>query len=271
MRETSRAWVREHMPEPCPNSHKYDRGTVLVVAGSAEYRGAATLTCLGALRSGAGLVCLFSVPEVIDSVAAYLPEVIFPSDITAFLERPSTSLVVGPGLGTSDATVALVESLFNQENLPPTVVDADALTIVAAGVSLPPTPTVLTPHAGELARLLGHSVKDMSRMDAVEEALEKYDCTILYKGPRTLVGTRGITKIVNSTGNAGMATAGSGDVLSGVIGTLLAQGVDTNIAAGIGAYWHGLAGDICLEEVGYGFSASQLGNMLPKARKMIMQ
>lgn len=268
------AWVADRLPHRWHTSHKGTSGHVLIVAGSARYRGAATLACLGALRAGAGLVTLAAIESVCAAVAAQLPEVIF----QPLLEREGAisgspdidnadSIVFGPGisLGARDSLAAMWRDLSK-----PSVIDADALNLVAAGLELPPGPCVLTPHPGEMARLTGRDVKDIlaNRFDAVRSFSSK---TVVLKGANSLVSEQGMPAIgVCPAGNPGMATAGMGDVLSGVIGTLLAQGMETYDAAACGAALHAMAGDVCAETIGpIGYSPKDLALALPQARAKI--
>lgn len=269
-------WVGDRLPNRWHTSHKGTSGHVVIVAGSARYRGAATLACLGALRAGAGLVTLVAIEEVCAAVANQLPEVTFhpvPSasgaiastDVGELLAK-ADSVVFGPGL-TLGAKEALGQMWANLTT--PCVIDADGLNLVAEGLALPPGPCVLTPHPGEMSRLTGAEVKDIlsNRFQAVRSFGKK---TVLLKGANSLVWEEGQPTAVCPAGNSGMATAGMGDVLSGIIATLLAQGVDPYDAAGCGGALHAAAGDVCAAEIGpIGYSASDLALALPKARATI--
>jgi len=151
----------------------------------------------------------------------------------------------------------------------PSVIDADALNALSLGLELPDAPCVLTPHPGEMARLLGMSSEKVQadRFGSVLEAVEKYDRTVLLKGAYSVIGEPDANVLVNASGNPGMATAGMGDVLAGVVAGLLAQGLPTLQASAIGAHLHGLAGDICAAEIGpVGFLASDVAAAIPAAR-----
>lgn len=271
MIEITRSWVSQTLPTFREDIHKYDRGVVLILAGSYRYRGAASLACMGALAAGAGLVCLAAPPEVEAAVAANLPEVTFlgaddASTMALFLDaRSGRSTVIGPGLGSSDRVRQTLADLFRHE-LPPSVIDADALNMVASGVILPPSPRILTPHQGEMSRLLNGT--QGSREADLRAALELFGGTIVLKGPETLIGEAD-RRMRNTTGNSGMASAGMGDVLSGIIGALLAQGVPPFEAAACGVFWHGWAGDMAAKEIGFGFTASQVAQLLPKVRRQL--
>ena len=263
-------------------SHKGENGHVLIVAGSFHLRGAATLCALGALRAGAGLVTVASVTEVCDAVAAQVPEamlvpleddgdgVIEPQTVEVLLDLQDrvTCAVFGPGLTTHESVRTMLGSLWERWELP-CVVDADALNAVSLGLSLPDAPCVLTPHPGEMARLLGMSSEKVQgdRFGAVSLAIEKYRRTVLLKGAYSLSGEPDGPLTVNTTGNPGMAAGGMGDVLAGIVAGLMAQGLPTSLAAAVGAYLHGAAGDLCADRLGpVGYTASDLAAKLPAAR-----
>ena len=151
----------------------------------------------------------------------------------------------------------------------PSVIDADALNWVSKGLLPPHAPCVFTPHPGEIARLISKSRDEVqkNREPSLREAVGKYGQVCLLKGAQTLVGAPDGTVQKNPTGNAGMATGGMGDVLAGMIGTLLAQGLSPFDAAACAVYWHGLAGDKCAEEIGaIGYTASEVAAKLPSVR-----
>jgi NAD(P)H-hydrate epimerase len=256
--------------------YKHAAGHVGIFAGAPGKGGAAVLAALGALRAGAGLVTLAQRASTTGPPAALPPEVMTsPLD----LARPDESLrsvldgcrslVLGPGFGTDDEgrtwTRAVLEAFDG-----PVVVDADALTLVAAGVPLRPPgtefPRILTPHAGEAARLLATTAADIEgdRYGAVRALADRYQAVVLLKGKYTLVASSETrTVLVNSTGGPNMATAGSGDVLAGVIAAL---GCHQNAlsAAMLGAFLHGAAGDRWAERHGdRGMMASELALGVP--------
>ncbi|MFD9355884.1 NAD(P)H-hydrate dehydratase [Streptomyces sp. NPDC060031] len=219
------------LPVPTASSDKYRRGVVGVVAGSSQYPGAAVLAVAGALRGGAGAVRY--VGPAAESVLARYPE-------TLIGRGRVQAWVVGPGLGDGrgdEVARCLADPV-------PVLVDADGLRgLDAAGLRVRSAPTVLTPHAGEAAALLGvpRESVEAGRLDAVRGLARRYGATVLLKGSTTLVASGGGPVRVNPTGTPWLATAGSGDVLSGLGGSLLAAGLSAVDAASVAAYLHGLA------------------------------
>ena len=241
------------------DAHKGDFGHVAVVGGSARYTGAVALAAEAALRGGAGLVTVATVREAAAALRVRLPEAIVreqngPSlsreglgpEFPAFLRRCG-ALVVGPGLGLADAAVGVLEAVL-ESGVRRAVVDADALTLLAAHPDLVeslPAETVLTPHPGEAARLLGTDAASVQRdrPGALRALVEKTRAAVILKGCGTLVGAPGRAQRLLLAGNPGMATAGSGDVLSGIVGAFLAQGLGAFDAACAGAWIHARNGD----------------------------
>lgn len=217
------------LPEPGAASDKYRRGVVGVVAGSARYPGAAVLAVAGALRGGAGAVRYMGPAAVGEAVLARYPE-------TLIGRGRVQAWVVGPGLGDERVPDVLADPV-------PVLVDADGLRGLDPGALRARTaPTLLTPHAGEAAALLGVRREEVEagRLAAVRALAERYGSTVLLKGSTTLVCDGGVVR-VNPTGTPWLATAGSGDVLSGLAGSLLAAGLSAPDAASVAAYLHGLA------------------------------
>jgi ADP-dependent NAD(P)H-hydrate dehydratase len=271
------------LPPRSADANKGSFGRVLVIAGSRGMSGAAVLCGSSALRGGAGLVQVATPADTLPIVAAANPCYLtlpLPNDdhgrlhATAASEvdglvRHSTVVVAGPGLGQGPGVKAVVASLLAQ-NATPLVLDADALNVLATDLSPLQkhrrTP-ILTPHPGEFARLLGcdvPTVQDRRQELAVRFALE-HGVVLVLKGQGTIV-TNGSTVYVNTTGNPGMATGGTGDVLTGLIGALIAQGLETFAAAQLGVYLHGLAGDLARDQVGEtSLIASDLLDFLPRA------
>ncbi|CAM5550431.1 bifunctional NAD(P)H-hydrate repair enzyme [Streptomyces avidinii] len=226
------------LPEPTETSDKYRRGVVGIVAGSARYPGAAVLAVAGALRGGAGAVRYVGPAAVAEAVLARYPETLIgPGRVQAW--------VVGPGLGDEGGPEVLSKPLSQPV---PVLVDADGLRgLDAAALRARTAPTLLTPHAGEAAALLGVAREEVEagRLAAARRLAARYGATVLLKGSTTVVSSpSGETVRVNPTGTAWLATAGSGDVLSGLGGSLLAAGLSAVDAGAVAAYLHGLAGRV---------------------------
>jgi hydroxyethylthiazole kinase-like uncharacterized protein yjeF len=231
--------VARLLPVPAAESDKYRRGVVGVAAGSDRYPGAAVLAVAGALRGGAGAVRYVGAAG--DAVIARYPETLVSATGPAKAGRVQ-AWAVGPGAGEDAATVAEVVAAEV-----PVLIDADGLRLADRdAVRARTAPTLLTPHAGEAAALLGVCREEVEagRLTAVRELAEAYRATVLLKGSTTLVADPGgaAPVRVNATGTPWLATAGSGDVLSGVAGSLLAAGLSARDAGSVGAYLHGLAG-----------------------------
>jgi NAD(P)H-hydrate epimerase len=280
-------------PELARDAHKGDAGRVLCLVGSRLYPGAASLVVRAAARAGAGLVTLGCLDEsLLASVPIAAPECIYldlfgPADVdrerVAEIVRThgDHALVVGCGLSQSARTHALVESVLACGASAPLVVDADGLNVLAGEperLCAYSGPVVITPHPGEASRLLGRDVPkhDEERAKAARELAERSGAIVCLKGHRTVV-TDGRTTIQNRTGNPGMATAGSGDVLAGILGAYLAAcagGHETKWspldAAASAVHVHGLAGDLAAKELGRrGLVASDLIAFLPKAQRKL--
>jgi NAD(P)H-hydrate epimerase len=239
------------LPPRPSNMNKGDRGRILVAGGSKNYPGAAVLSCLGALRSGGGIVSLLSSPEVCRVCASRLPEAVqLPVEegrdswIAAALdELPRTSAAVaGPGLGRSDAAAAFAADLWTKWDKP-LLMDGDALYALAVAPDLPPREnSVLTPHEGEAARLLSWTPEDVrrNRQEAADCLSRRWGC-VLLKGEGTMVVSSKARARLNQ-GGPELSVPGSGDVLSGCIGAFLAQGLEPFEAACLGGTLHGMAG-----------------------------
>jgi NAD(P)H-hydrate epimerase len=281
-----RQWVASLLPERLRASHKGDNGSVLIVAGSRRMRGAAILSAKGALGSGAGLVTVAGVEEVCDAVAAQLPEamllplpsedgVIAPAAADLLLKdmERHRCTVFGPGLTQEPPVRRLLEAVWPKWETR-CVIDADALNLAGAGLPLPHASCVLTPHPGEMGRLLSLSTGEVQadRFRVVKQAVERTGKCVLLKGVFSIVGSEGQPMFVNPTGNPGMATGGMGDILSGIVATLLAQQLPDWVAAGCGMFWHGYAANLCADQIGpFGYKASDVANLLPQARSLMVQ
>ena len=252
------------------NVHKGDFGHIFILAGSARFSGAAALCSEAALRAGAGLVTL-GIPRSLNqaiikikarevmtlplpatrqgslSLAAY-------KKIKDFL-RDTDIVIIGPGLGQENSTQRLILRLITESNKP-MVIDADGLNALAGhlgkvkGKKAKVKSLILTPHPGEMARLVGSSVIEVQRKrkDIAKNFARRHKVTLVLKGHNTVVADYSGRLYINRTGNPGMATAGSGDVLSGMIAAFLGQGLDAFSAAKYAVYLHGLAGDLASEE-----------------------
>ncbi|MCF3123019.1 NAD(P)H-hydrate dehydratase [Streptomyces arenae] len=250
--------VARLLPVPGGESDKYRRGVVGIVAGSARYPGAAVLAVAGALRGGAGAVRY--VGPAADAVIARYPEALVSAGPPARAGRVQ-AWVAGPGLG--DDADRLADVLAADV---PVLIDADGLRLAGEGaVRARTAPTLLTPHAGEAAALLGVSRAEVEagRLAAVRELAARYDATVLLKGSTTLVGPAEGAVRVNPTGTPWLATAGSGDVLSGLAGSLLAAGLGARDAGSVAAYLHGLAGRLAADGAPVG--AQDVADALPAA------
>jgi hydroxyethylthiazole kinase-like uncharacterized protein yjeF len=250
------------LPRPSAESDKYRRGVLGVLAGSEQYTGAAVLSVGGAIRGGAGMVRLISAPATLQVVRQHWPEAVLS---TADPSQPQDTLqaagrvqawTAGPGMGTGQGARAMLAALLATSL--PALVDADALTVIAAHPDLLPrdAPTVITPHAGELARLLAADRVDIEarRLHYATAAAAKLGVTVLLKGSTTVVARPepGQPVLVNPTGSSWLATAGSGDVLSGLAGSLIAQGAAPALAAAAAAYLHGMAGRLAARDAPIG-------------------
>lgn len=236
-------------------SHKGTFGHTLIIAGSKGKRGAATLAAAGALRAGAGLVTVHTDEEGGGIIHSTLPEAMVSIDpgkngFTALPDLGAYDVIaVGPGLGTSEETARALKLLI-QEAKVPLVMDADAVNILAENPTwmafLPPT-TILTPHPGEFARLIGEKPSHMESTRKQSELCKRFGIYVVLKGAHTSVGLPDGQLIFNDSGNPGMATGGMGDVLTGIIASLLGQGYGAMDACALGVFVHGLAGDLALE------------------------
>lgn len=280
IRRLNHELVLSLLPDRNPWGHKGNFGKLLLLCGSRGYTGAAFFAAMGALRSGAGLVFL-GVPESIYGIEAVkLNEpVIFPlpdaggrlsaDAVPEILTRlpQMDAVLVGPGLGQSEGTLAVVREVLENAQCP-VVVDADGINVLSAHRDLlrrRKSPTILTPHDGEFARLGGVIGED--RMAAAAALAEELGCVVLLKGHETCI-TDGTDGYLNPTGNPGMAVGGSGDVLAGVITALLGAGLPPLEAAACGAWLHGAAGDRCAAELGqYGMLPTDMLSALPRLMK----
>lgn len=272
--------VLKTLPQRAPDAHKGNFGKILLLCGSRGYTGAPTFAALGALRVGAGLVYL-AVPESIYSIEAVKlnePIVIPLADekgqyaVSAMpdilnLLIGKDAVLIGPGMGNSESTEKITCEVLRSYS-GPVVLDADGINVMCKHKDIlreRTAPTILTPHPGEFVRIFGKEIEE--RIDSSVQLASDLHCIVLLKGQHTII-TDGITVYRNLTGNPGMATGGSGDILAGMITALIGQGIDPLKAAAIGAWLHGAAGDICAEKMGqYGMLPSDMLDVLPRLLK----
>ena len=280
IRRLNHELVLSLLPDRNPWGHKGNFGKLLLLCGSRGYTGAAFFAAMGALRAGAGLVFLGVPASIYGIEAVKLNEpVIFPlpdaggrlsaDAVPEILTRlpQMDAVLVGPGLGQSEGTLAVVRVVLEKAECP-VVVDADGINVLSAHRDLlrgRKLPTILTPHDGEFARLGGVIGED--RMSAAAALAEELGCVVLLKGHETCI-TDGTDGYINPTGNPGMAVGGSVDVLAGVITALLGAGLPPLEAAACGAWLHGAAGDRCAAELGqYGMLPTDMLSALPRLMK----
>ncbi len=270
------------------NSHKGSYGKLLIAGGSTGMGGAPLLSAKAALKTGAGVVYT-ALPASIekDLTGHFLETVTYPlADENGFfaqkageqlLERSEkmAGLVLGPGLGQKQSTAEFLSIILKNFHKP-LLIDADGLNLIARNslFSLLNTNMIITPHPGEFARLTGYSIEEIeqNRLATASEFAFQNQITVVLKGAATVIAFPDGKSYINQTGNAGMATAGSGDVLSGMIGSLIVQGLAIDEAALLGVYLHGLAGDLAAADcTQYCLTANDIIKYLPRAFKKIIQ
>ncbi|MBM3244658.1 MAG: NAD(P)H-hydrate dehydratase [Candidatus Omnitrophica bacterium] len=253
------------------DSHKGDYGRIFILAGSARFSGAAILCSMAALRSGAGLVTL-GIPKSLNNAIIKIkpPEVMtLPLEETKdatlakssfkkiidFLNKADV-LVIGPGLSDNKETAGLIRKVINRVRLP-VIIDADGLNALAGHLdilrkkkALVNRDIIITPHPGEMARLLDKTISfvQKDRKNIAKSFAKNYNCLVILKGNKTIIAAPEGKAYINNTGNPGMATAGSGDCLTGIIAAFLGQKLKAPEASRIAVYIHGLAGDLAAEE-----------------------
>ncbi len=278
--------VRSLLPKRRRSAHKGSCGHVLLIGGSLDYSGAIILAARAAMRTGSGLVTVLVPESIADRVAIACPEVMVrPARETeigslsaenwnewrSFMSRFS-AILVGPGMTQHNDSLVLVRVLI-REAPAPLVVDADALQVLgqqAHWLERASVPTVITPHPGEFARLMGKQVEEVqaNRIPLASEAAQSTGATVVLKGAQSVIASAGQPSAVNSTGNPGMATGGSGDVLAGMVVSLMGQGLAAYDAARLATWLHGRAGDrIARRTSEYSLIASDLIDELPVAFK----
>jgi NAD(P)H-hydrate epimerase len=290
----TRGSMRELIAPRAPDSHKGDFGRVLVIAGSRGKTGAAHLAGIGALRSGAGLVTIATPACCLPIVAAMAPEYmtealdetadgINPDAVERVLDIARDVIAIGPGLGQSARTVEFVKAVVDRATMP-IVVDADGLNAFAGDpdklTGREGRDVIITPHPGEMGRLVGMSVDEVQarRLDVARNFAAAHHVYVVLKGHRTLIATPDEKVFINPTGNPGMATGGTGDVLTGMIAAWLAQLLDAEAACKLAIYLHGMAGDLAEADDGEvamtaGDLAAHIGDAILEltARKRVEQ
>lgn len=281
LRLVERAEVAAAMPRRRVEAHKGDSGHLLVVAGASGTGGAAVLCGRSALRAGVGLLTIASADEVRQQVATSLPEAMtavytdWSGEEMALQARARAAVVVGPGLGQGPSARAAVATLLSETGVP-VVVDADALNLVAP-IRAPLRPEgaglVLTPHPGEMGRLCGISNAEVQRdrVAIARDLASRSGAVVVLKGSGTVVALPGGEAWLNPTGGPILGAGGSGDVLAGVVGALLAQGLPPGLAARVAVWWHGAAGDRLAQHLGdSGVLASEIADELPATRQSLV-
>ncbi|MBT4140923.1 MAG: NAD(P)H-hydrate dehydratase [Candidatus Latescibacteria bacterium] len=278
-------WASQALPQRTPDAHKGNCGRVFILAGSVGLTGAAALSATAAVRSGSGLVSL-GIPKslndileckVTEAMTRPLPEIrkarclaLNARGEIASLIAKADAVAIGPGLGTHRQTITLVHRLIEDLTCP-TVIDADALNALVGHLDVIKnctTPLVLTPHLGEFSRLTGQSIEDIRKdpITSAQKFAQKLGHIVILKGGPTIVAEPNGHIHINPTGNAGMATGGTGDILTGLIASFIGQGLSPSVAARLGVYIHGLAGDLVAEKKGQmGLTAGDVVQALPKA------
>ena len=277
---TTEADVRRLMLPRSRFTHKGSMGHTLIVAGSLGMIGAAVLCTHGALRSGTGLVTAH-VPHYGEiPMMQHQPEALLSIDpnvgrfttLTPTSNRTYSAAAIGPGLGTHPETATALADFLRQASYP-LVLDADALNIIAQNPTLwelVPQNTIITPHPKEFERLFGATTSGYAQLQKARAEAQAHNIVIVLKGAYTQVVLPNGDVRINSTGNSGMATGGSGDVLSGLIAGLLAQGYNPESAAIVGTYTHGLAGDLAAKKCGeHGMNSTDIANFVALALKRL--
>ena len=256
--------IANMIPDMAVDEHKGSMGRLCIIAGSKGMTGAATLSAMGALRSGAGLVSvvipdnLNAIMEVKLTEAMTVPApcedaLTFDAAKEAIDKVSADGYVIGPGLGRGEDIYKIVEYVIKKDV--PVIIDADGINALCGNIDILKKSggrVILTPHPGEMARLIGKSIGEVQadRISLAKSFAKEYNVTMILKGAATVTATPDGSVYINSTGNPGMATGGSGDVLSGIIGAFAARGMSAEYAAVAGVYVHGLAGDIAASKIG---------------------
>ena len=273
---TDREFVHTVIRKRPRDIHKGDCGRVLLICGSEEMAGAAVFATRAAIKSGSGLVYTCTAREIFPVLQISVPEGICKSwDKVKENLMQYDAIAIGPGMGVSEETKDILHHVLSKYR-GPVIIDADGLNAIAAEeelqtlVSETRAKVIMTPHVGEARRLLGGQADsgDLIREELAEALTLKYRCVVVMKGAGTIVALSEEAAYINTTGNPGMATAGSGDVLTGIIASFAGQGMAAGDAARAGVFVHGLAGDLAAEYFGeYGLTASNIADYVPFALK----
>lgn len=277
--------VRSMLPKRDLLMNKGDAGKLLIVAGSKGMAGAAVLAARAAYKSGAGLVKVAAVWEVVQVIQTAVPEatcLILGEDVNTNIKLISKeaenydAVVAGPGLGRSEAAAEMVEHIIKNISKP-VLLDADGINLISDKTDIlkkSTCPLIMTPHPGEMGRLVKMSAKEVNedRLRIAQSFASEYNVTLVLKGAGSIIACPDGATFINATGNPGMATAGSGDVLSGIAGAFLAAGSSVRDSAVTGVYVHGLSGDLCAAEFGeYGTTASDIAEFAGTALKKLTE
>lgn len=269
-------YIASKLPKRPSTANKGTFGKVLTIAGSENFPGAAYLACASSYRVGAGLVTLATDKTVKIIVSRKLPEVTFLSyDEVDKKIGEYDALLIGPGLGQSNQIVEFLDKLFKLPSLPKTVIDGDGLNVLSKTDNRwrrYKLNAVLTPHPGEMGRLAGLTIEEIqaSREEVAIKFAKKWNRVVVLKGANTVIASPAGEEFVSPFANPALATAGTGDVLAGIIAGLLAQGLNLFDASCVGVYLHGLTGESAKKEMGdAGVVASDLLSFLPKAIKSL--
>jgi NAD(P)H-hydrate epimerase len=248
MRQIDLNWIQKHVHPRQLDGHKKSFGHVLVIAGSEGKAGAAILCARAALHSGCGLVTAMIPSIAVEVLLKEEPALMYENvgrvqdlDLSVF-----DAIAIGPGLGCSEIANSNLIWLLEHYNAP-LIIDADALTMLSTQLELLRSNHILTPHPGEFSKLQSAPYHALEREAQAQYFIDKYPCTLVLKGAGTLIGVAGEGLFQNTSGNDGMATAGAGDVLTGMIASICAQGYTPFNAACIGVYIHGMAGDLAIK------------------------
>lgn len=280
---TDREFIKAVIPKRKAEFNKGNCGKVVIVTGSLGMAGSGCIAAKASLRTGAGLVYIAAPSTLLNIYQSVVPEaiaiqlednngIISEESISTILERIEKCNVaaIGPGLSTDDSIYNIISSIGENANIP-VVLDADALNVVAKNIDILSKfkkEVVLTPHPGEMSRLTGLDISyiQSNRIEVARKYASQWGVVVVLKGARTIIADKSGEIYINPTGNAGMATAGSGDALTGIIASLIGQGIGVFNAAVAGVYLHGLAGDIAAEAKGeHGLNAMDIAESVPCA------